>query len=218
MENVEMSSLAIIERKDKNEIYLAETKRAIFSTKIILKNAYFQDLNSSPSFIYRQQWMMKHFSVINNNSNDHFHHGAKAQILKVLIFYISNWRNLELRYLSDSLLQKSSGQFQALEICMCHMTSVIWEWKENTKHKQHNFDGERFLRFWGWNVLLHFYLNFTSSITQNVFCFKVHGWFNLESWKSAFSSFTFITAAEFMALGLFTVFLFICRENFRIYS
>lgn len=63
-----MSSLAIIERKDKNEIYLAETKTAIFNNKIILKNAYFQDLNSSPSFIYRQQWVMKHFSVINNNS------------------------------------------------------------------------------------------------------------------------------------------------------
>lgn len=30
-----------------NEFYLAEIKRAISNTKIILKNAYFQDLNSS---------------------------------------------------------------------------------------------------------------------------------------------------------------------------
>lgn len=36
-----MSSLAIIERKDKNEIYLAESQRAIFPSKIILKNAFF---------------------------------------------------------------------------------------------------------------------------------------------------------------------------------
>lgn len=36
----ERSSLAITERKDKKEIYLAETKRTIYNTKIILKNAY----------------------------------------------------------------------------------------------------------------------------------------------------------------------------------
>lgn len=65
MANVEMSSLAIIERKDKNEIYLAETQRAIFPSKIILKNALFffkiviYHLNSAEG--------MKHFSVINNN-------------------------------------------------------------------------------------------------------------------------------------------------------
>lgn len=47
MENVELSSLAIIERKDKNENFLAETKRAISSTKIMFKNAHFQELNES---------------------------------------------------------------------------------------------------------------------------------------------------------------------------
>lgn len=36
----EWSSLAITERKDKKEIYLAETKATIYNTKIILKNAY----------------------------------------------------------------------------------------------------------------------------------------------------------------------------------
>lgn len=67
-------SLAITERKDKKEIYLAETKGTIYNTKIILKNAYL--LNLIQAFIHVQTAGGDEAFKNQYNLNDHFHPGG----------------------------------------------------------------------------------------------------------------------------------------------
>lgn len=70
----ERSSLAITERKDKKEIYLAETKGTIYKTKIILKNAYLLILIQA--FIRVQTAGGDEAFKNQYNLNYHFHPGG----------------------------------------------------------------------------------------------------------------------------------------------